>query len=202
MSHQVSFVLFFIVLFTISSCQTSYDDFDLVYNDSTACQNICDRDDQICIDWICPITEDPNSQPTNCAPCHSAVATYCTDKCTTDPSFVVSCARCDAYQTALCPSENGQAYCDYAFAGCIQECNCLEACRPDFVFCDRYMDYQLGTYQCETMMAATCFIPCMNSNLLPSPQRQQLYMQYCYDTFPDPEFVTCSEFQWPEWVAA
>ncbi len=200
MSHQVSFVLFFLILFTISSCQTSYADFDLVYNDTAACQNLCTRDIKICTDWIGPITEDPLDPPIDVSACYSTVATHCTDKCSTDPSFVVSCSRCAAYETDLCPTENGQEYCDFALIGCYKECNCLEACRQDFVFCERYMNYWLGTFQCETMMAATCFIPCMSESMLPSPQRQQLYMQYCYDTFAT--FATCSEFQWPEYVPA
>ena len=192
------YLISFCSLLFIASSQTSYLDYDLTYDDSDSCMNICTRDTQICTTWVNPITG--YNESTNC---QDAVTTYCTDVCPTTPLDVVSCTRCDNYKFALCPSSpNGQKLCDTAFSGCYDDCICMENnCRDDYVFCIKYLNEWLGAYQCQMIISSSCYIPCREGNTLTSPVRQQGYMQYCYDTAL--HYVTdCSQLIWPEYVPA
>ena len=198
---RLSNVLFLLGLLTLASCQNSYSDYDLTYNDSTSCLALCTKDESICTNWVIPITSTTTSSTsTNC---YNAVYTYCESQCASDPYDTIGCSRCDNYKATVCPTAPmGQEYCDFAYASCYDDCNCIISCQPDYTFCERYLTELLSYSECKQLISAACYIPCRNGNLLSSPTRQQMYMQYCYDTFTTKTNPGCDTCIFPEYVPA
>lgn len=198
---RLSNVLFLLSLLALASCQNSYSDYDLTYNDTTACLGLCSRDVDICTSWVIPITSTTTASTS--AQCYDAVYTYCESQCPTAPYDTLACSRCDNYKATVCPaSATGQEYCDFAYSSCYEDCNCILACQPDYTFCERYLTELFSWSECKEIISAACYIPCRNGNLLDSPLRQQMYMQYCYDTFTTKMSPGCETCIFPDYVAA
>jgi len=198
---RLSTVLFLVTLLAINSAQytpetydLTYSDYDLTYNDTSSCQGLCASDANICYIWVTPITG------ITTATCQDNVQNLCTDNCDSDPDDTTGCARCDDYTAAMCPSPNGQQYCDYAFNGCYNDCYCLEFCKTDYTFCTRYLQNLFAISECMQLIDAACYIPCRNGEELGSPQRQQMYMEYCYDTFTTKNNPGCEACLFPNYL--
>ena len=196
---RLSNVLFLLGLLALASCQTSYSDYDLTDTDSTSCLALCSKDVDICTQWVIPITS--TTTTSSSADCYNAVYTYCESLCPTAPASTIGCSRCDGYKSIVCPSPMGQEYCDFAYSGCYADCGCIDACQPDYTFCEKYLTELLSYSECKQLIDAACYIPCRNNNLLASPTRQQMYMQYCYDTFTTKTNPGCDTCIFPEYVA-
>lgn len=178
-------------IFILSLLFISSFSYDVTYDDSASCQDLCTRDKGICDTWIYPYTEIPVQD------CYDVVDTYCTDVCDTDPATAISCSRCNGYKTSLTPGNKGLEYFDAAFDGCLTECNCIQECSQDYMYCINHLDYEFSVGNCENIISSCCFQPCLNGYL---PDRQTLvaiYQSYCYDTPAINDDSDCSNAVWP-----
>lgn len=165
--------------------------YDLTYTDTANCQDLCDRDYvQIC-DWLY------NSFSIDDVDCHDMVSTYCVTPCSTAPQTTIGCGRCTNYKTESCSWFNSQQDCDDAYAGCFEDCNCIETCTEDYVFCRNYLSEWVSGYNCKTIISANCYYPCRAGTFYQAAQRAYLYQQYCYDTHILSDDTLCENLIWP-----